>query len=482
MRLQAWTHQDFFALGKAIFRHVTGVVYPFASRTSQRAVLMVQSIFAASASIETIRAVKVAGLENLKGILLERKVLESETVRGKPKAARVLGKFRPIGGSWATDISIPGGTVFMRRATATQSEIAFRTEAAALIPATAAESNQVYGVAIETGTRSNGIPSGTPLYLRNPISGVADFYTDSDSSGGLSRELDPKLRERAREKRRGHGEATWLGIENLLKSVEITGGNRVTHCKVFEAFEGANSVIAPPSIVGVTFAIIDDGTGLAASIGELDTTTYQVGAGTWWEFTSDGNYLYIDLPQHALEVWDDGVTGEMERDDGAGYVAKTYETDYWVDVDRGQIVLLTPLTVGQSVRFRFQFYDKLIEECAKRLTGVRGDPTLRGWRPLGYSIRVRAPYSVSNPDISATLAFKPGWDSEFGRSVATTAVIDYLNGLDIGEPARYNKLASITHKAPGLDTVSDLLIDGGTADVAPTHAYGVIRGGGTISL
>jgi len=477
MRLVAWTHEDFFALGKAIFRNMTGVVYPFAARTTQRAFLVVQSMFAASANMEMIRAVKAGSLEGLRGVLLDRRAMENEAVREPPTAARVSGRFRPIGGSWPVAISIPPDTIFIRKATATQSEIAFRTEAAALIPATAAESNLVYGVALATGDRANGIPTATALSLRQPIAGVADFLTASESAGGYDRESDANLRTRARAARRAHGQCTWLGIENLLTTVEITGGQRVRHAALFEEFA------APaPSVVGVIYAIIDDGTGQAASIGSVDATTYGYGTGNWFEYESNGNVLYVDLPKKALEVWNDGVNATLERDNGAGYVAQTEGIDYWVDSDRGQIVLASPLTITQKIRCQFSFYDGLVQAAAGKLTGEPDDLSNRGWRPVGYSIRVRPPFSVTNPTVSATLTFKSGFDSAYGRTVAADAVAAYLNDLPIGKPARYNRLSGILHQLPGIDEVDDLLLAGATSDVAPTHPYGVVRGNGTLTF
>ena len=477
MRLVAWSHEDFFALGKAIFRNTTGVVYPFAARTTQRAFLLVQSLFGASANMEMIRAVKTATLDGLRGVLLDRRVLENATVREPPTAARVSGRFRPIGGSWAVAINIPPDTIFIRKATATQSEIAFRTEAAALIPAGAAESNLIYGVALATGDRANGIPNATSLALRQPIAGVEDFYTATESAGGYDKDSDPVVRLKARKAKRAHGECTWLGIENLLTTVSIEGGRRVRHASLFEQFA------APaPSVVGVIYAIIDDGTGQPTSIGVVDSTTYGFGSGNWFEYESTGNVLYVDLPRGALDPWVDGVNATLERDIGAGYVALTEGTDYWVDSDRGQIVLATPLTLTQKVRAQFSFYDGLVQEAAKRLKGTPGDLSNRGWRPVGYSIRVRPPFSVTNPTVSATLTFKEGFDSNYGRTVAKDAIAAYLNDLPIGNSAKFNKLSGILHQLPGITEVDDLLLAGGTSDVAPTHPYGVIRGNGTLTF
>jgi len=475
MKLQAYTHEELFALGRAIVRSVTGVEYPFSEKTFHRALLQVQAMFGANANMETLRMIKGGSLEGLTGQLLDRRALQNSTVREPPQAARVAGRFQRAGASTTEGRAIPPATVILRPSTATQSEVAFRTEAAATIAVGDTQSNLVFAVATETGEKGNVIPSGAQLQLRTPISDVDYFLTDRQSGGGQPLETDDNLRVRARTRAKAVGEATWLGIETLLGTVELSTGQRITAARVFEAFDEVTAMG-----FGRVYAIIDDGSGDASLIGVIDDTTYgpydAFASNPYYEYEEQSYHIYVDLPEPHLASWSDGVDAALQRDSGSGYVAQTEGTDYWVDIDRGVIAMATPLTVGHKLRMQFEFYTGLVKEAAYFVNGIVGSDSIRGWRPVGYSTRIRPPTSVVKPSVNAAMVFKAGWDSVFGRTLGATNVLAYLDGLNIGYPARYDVIGGILHKTPGVDYVSGLLLDGGTTDVAAADKFGVVRG------
>jgi hypothetical protein len=324
---------------------------------------------------------------------------------------------------------------------------------------------------VETGSKGNVIPNAATLELKSPVPKVGSFKTYSASSGGDERETDEKIRVRARAKRRGSGEATWAGIESLLTTVSLSDGQQVISAKLFEAFDEPS-----PLYSGIVYAIIDDGSGSSTLVGPTDTTTYVFGGASYWEFVATDYHVYIQADDYPFVLWNDGVNAKLERDNGAGYIAQTEGTHYWVDSDRGVIALATPLTVGQKIRIQFSFYLRLVKEAAKYVNGLAGSENIRGWRPVGYSVRIRAPYTVVKPSVSASIVFSEGWDSTYGRALATTNVLAYLNGLEIGAPARYDVIQGILHKSPGVDYVSNLLLDSGVVDVPVTDKYGCVRG------
>jgi len=471
MKVQAYTHEDLFALGVAIVRSVTGVEYPFTERTFHRALVQVMALFGANANVESLRLIKGGSLEGLRGQLLDRRVLENNTLRLPAQAARIAGRFKRSG-AIGTAIPIPPMTVALRPATATQSEIAFRSEAAAVIPSADTESNLVFLTCTETGSKGNNIPSGGQLSLRNPITGVAYFEATTDAGGGYTREDDPPLRTRARAARRGHGECTWAGIESLLTNVELSSGQKVTSARLFEAFDEPS-----PLFTGLVYAIIDDGSGDSTLIGAIDSTTYGYGGGNWWQFDATSYHIYIRVPDYPFDPWDDGINAQLERYNGAAWIPQTEGVDYWVNSDTGMIALASPILVtnNERIRCQFNFYTGLVKEAARWVNGVYKSEAIKGWRPIGYPIRIRPPSSVVKPSVSGTLVFKEGWDSNFGRAVAIANTASYMNGLAIGDPARYDVIGGIVHKTPGLDYVSDLLLDGGQDDVPPSNKFGVVR-------
>jgi hypothetical protein len=409
-------------------------------------------------------------LESYQGTLLARRVLEDGAlVQRAAVAARLAGRFIPTVPP-AAAISIPVGTIVMRPATATQAEIAFRSEAAATILASGTMSNLLYLTCTAVGSRGNAIPNGVSLSLRDKVTGVASFLTTAAAAGGYDTEDDPSLRNRARNRRRGHGETTWAGLESLLLDVELSTGSRVTSARVFEAFDEP-----APLRYGMTYAILDDGTGDPALVGPEDTT-YAFGGSSWWPFYGTSYHIYVDIPYTPLVLWESGVNATLERNNSGSWVPLVEGTSYWIDSDTSRIALLSPLTLGQQLRAQFTSYGGLLREAARYVNGVRGSENTRGWRPVGFPVRLRAPSTCVQPTVSASVVFAPGWDSTFGRTLAATNILAYLNGLNIAEPARYDVINGIISKVPGVDYVSGLTLNGSDADVAPTNKFGVIRG------
>ncbi len=478
MKIQAYTEEDLFALGKAIINTVTGMQYPFSERRFHTALIKAMAMFGANASMETIRTIKGGSLEGLKGQLLDRRALDNRTVRFPTAAARGSGRFIPTNpGAAGSPITIDPNTVVIKEATATQKEVAFKTEAMATIGTTGglidASSNLLFLTCTEAGEKGNNIPLGTQLKLRSTKSGVSHFLLNTATGGGSEREQDPGVRVRARAARRGHGENTWAGIESLLTSVALSTGQRCTAAKLFEAFDEP-----APYYSGIVYAIIDDGSGDDDLVAPTDTTTYgpydNFIANPYWTYQATKSTVYIPLPQPHIVAWSDGVNAGL-RKNGAG-PNLVEGTDFWVDSDRGVIALNVALAAGEYIWAQFGFYTGLVREAAYNVNGIPKSDNVRGWRPVGYSIRIRGPYTLTKPSVAATLHFKSGFDSTYGRAVGAALVLTYLQGLPIGEPARYNVISGILHRVPGVEYVDAYTLDGGTSDVAPTHKFGVIRG------
>lgn len=465
MRLTLYTQADLYNLAVSIMRNVSGVDYPFAPRTFQRALAQVASLLGASASAQTLNLVNATALENTSGTLLDRRGLESNTPRLGAAPSRGTGRMIPLVSPAAAAYTAPANTVVIVPATATQSEKAFKLEAAATIPLAGTQSNLVSIVSLEHGISGNDITAATQLALKYPIGGISHFLLATDTGGGVSRQSDAEYRSSIRSAKRAHGESTWAGLESLLKTVRIASGNRVTVAKVFHDF-----------VLGTVTAYIDDGSGDSSLVGPEDVTTYAFGGGTYWTYNATGSDVYVRLPYSHLPSWNDGVDAMLEIDTGAGFVTQVEGTDYWVDIDTGIIALATPLSVGDVLRAQFDFYAGLVGEAARQVNGVYGSNTVRGWRPVGQSIRIRGPVSVNNPTVAATLFFSDDRDSHFGRELASALVLTYLNSLNIGDAASYSKINKILLSVPGADRLEGYTLDGGVVDVSPTSPYGVIRG------
>lgn len=471
MRLTLFTYEDLITLAKAVLSQATGVDYPLTPGTLHGALASVAALFGASASAQTLNLVRGSSLEGTTGTLLDRRGLEEGVPRAKSAPARATGRIIPLTSPAPAAYTAVQGTTVIRPATATQSEIAYTLEAAAIVPLGGSQSNLVSIVCTDRGTRGNGITAGTSLELKYAISGLSHFLLASDTGGGLLKQEDPAYRTDIRGARKSNAEGSWAGIENLLKTVKLDSNNRVTVARVFEDF-----------VNQISYAIIDDSSGVSANVGPVDTTTYDIvgfpGA-TYWSYMASGGEIYVQLPSYHLPYWNAGVNAEVYHWDGVGWTTLTHNTDYFVDIDSGKIAFAAALGVGDQLRVWFHFYTGLVGLAARYMNGVRGSATERGWRPCGQPIRIRGPYTRVSPTVSADLHFSEGFDSEFGRELASTLILTYLNGLDIGEACRYSVCNGILFKVPGVSLVENLLLDGGTVDVPVTNPYGCVRGDAT---
>jgi hypothetical protein len=456
MKLQLYTHEDLYELAKAIVRNSTDVDYPFSPRTLHRSFMQVASLFGASASVQTVRLINSTALEGLTGTLLDRRGLEANTPRAASAPARAQGRMIPLTLPASADYTAPAGTTVIRPATATQSEISFTLEAAATIPTGANFSNTVSIVCTQNGTVGNDIPSGTDLDLKYPIAGIDDFNLTSDSGGGVARQTAPEYRTSIRDAARALGEGSWAGIEALAKTVKLDSGSRVTVSRVVEDFVG-----------NLTYLIIDDGSGDSTLVGPTDTTTYDYAgfvinaAGTlFWEYTATGNEVNVQLPAYHLPIWTTGVDADINHFTGGAWTTLTHNTDYFVNLDTGLVNFAVPLTAGDVIHAWFGFYTGLVGLAAEYVNGVRGASDRQGWRGTGQWVRIRGPETVTQPAVSATMQFDDGFDSQFGRELAATLVLAYLDGLNIGEPARYGVVNGILSRVPGVAYIENLLLAG----------------------
>ena len=185
---------------------------------------------------------------------------------------------------------------------------------------------------------------------------------------------------------------------------------------------------------------------------------------------------FLQLPQYHIPSWLDGVNAAIQSNATGVYLDLIKDTDYFVDINRGFVVFVPSIAAGVTIRAWFSFYTGLVGEAARYVNGVPNSESIQGWRNLGQSVEIRGPATVITPTVAATLIFDEGYDGQFGRELAATLVLTYLNALDIGEPARYAVIGGILTKTPGVKYVENFLLNSGVVDVPPTHEYGVVRG------
>jgi uncharacterized phage protein gp47/JayE len=93
---------------------------------------------------------------------------------------------------------------------------------------------------------------------------------------------------------------------------------------------------------------------------------------------------------------------------------------------------------------------------------------------VGIRFGVLAPVSIG-ATVTATLSVASGYSQSTLATAASAAIMAYINGLPVGSGLFYNRLAQIVFDSgTGITNVSNLLLNGGTSDIA-TSPQQVIR-------
>lgn len=474
MRPRFRTYEDIRAQQIATLRVKTGVNLPLYAGDAMLALLEAGALSDADQYVQALRMARALSLESAEKDELDDRSLEFGTPRLQAVKARVTGHFDRVVGS-AGLINIPIGTTVFVPATPTIAAIEFTTLSATSIAALSASSPDITVEAVEAGTRSNGVPPGASLTLKNTIANVQAFVTATTSAGGLDKELDAELRARARRAPQDVALATKTALEGAVRRISLVGGGAVTSFRVIENFR-----------TGVTEIYIDDGSGNVAQIGPtIASQTYR--------YTAQGGEIYVRAEQLT------GITPGASRENlaaGFPFVVITSVTrdlspygapviqvlggpppnGYFVDQEAGIFAFATPLQALARVDVIMTTYGGLVEEAAKVVRGIPGNPSYPGTRGASLPFLLRPPTSLTTATVTGTLSVDPGYDGAFARSLTTNNIRAYINSF--WGTVRFARLIDIAMDTPG---ATNFVMTTPTGDIAPTSETGVVRAG-TISI
>ncbi len=85
-------------------------------------------------------------------------------------------------------------------------------------------------------------------------------------------------------------------------------------------------------------------------------------------------------------------------------------------------------------------------------------------RPIGSTFTVQPP-AVIVAAVNMTIAAAPGYSKSTLQGAVAAAIEAYINGLGIGVALSYTRLSALAYGVPGVSTVSNVLLNNGTADV-----------------
>jgi uncharacterized phage protein gp47/JayE len=107
--------------------------------------------------------------------------------------------------------------------------------------------------------------------------------------------------------------------------------------------------------------------------------------------------------------------------------------------------------------------------------------TVNNVRPVGSSFAVQGPV-VTAADVSMILTTVSGALHQTSVAAVATAIEAYIASLGVGASLNYTRLAQLAYAASGSVTnVSAVLLNGGTADLAPPPFGAIIAGTVTVS-
>lgn len=103
------------------------------------------------------------------------------------------------------------------------------------------------------------------------------------------------------------------------------------------------------------------------------------------------------------------------------------------------------------------------------------------YRAAGITFGVFRP-TIVHVDVSMTVTAKSGYDANAVKGAVGQVIADYINTLPIGSDLSYLRLGQVALDAsPGVASISSLLINSGTSDVATTAVQVLKSGTVTIS-
>jgi uncharacterized phage protein gp47/JayE len=355
----------------------------------------------------------------------------------------VFGRVLTVGA-----IPIPLGTLVA--ASDSQGRILYRTTAAGSIPDANTVSASIPVVASIAGERAN-VDEDQINQLVSRIPGVLTVRNPSAVASGLDRELDDQFRQRIKDGVSALARGTVPALEAFARSVSLVTGQRVIFAKLFE----------PVVPSGQIFLYIDDGTGtvettddtFVGGLVESDTVIASASGGEIRALTS----------------------ARPQKDDGdlkvyRNAVQLIRGVDFEIDPTRGQIEFLPSafpagLTAGDLIQVNYRLYTGLIQEVQRVISG---DPlsalTHPGVEAGGVTTLVRGSAPVFQT-LTASVVTLQGFDLETVKNQIKTAILNYINNLNIGADVI---VSEIIEQAMGVNGVFNFKVTSISGTSPPT--------------
>ena len=347
-------------------------------------------------------------------------------------------------------VTIPAGTVVS--ATDADGIIRYRTLVSVNIDAGLTASNPTSIVALEGGIRSNVGP-GAINVLTSSIPGVSAVTNVGALTNGRDRESDDRFRARKKALVQAISRGTPTAIRGFALNVQLSDGRAVLFARVVE----------PITPTGVVEVLIDDGSGtpvggvndidetFAEGVGPAETVLNPAAGGERDVFTQNKPWALGADPGSTPAVFVNAV--------------QIPDTDYEFNEALGQVTFDTALTAGDIVTINYSFYTGLIAATQQVIDGDPLDPvSFPGVRAGGIKAVVVGA-GVLNIEMTVRVVVDRGFSVANVQDQVETAIVEYINNLDIGE---HVIIAEICSRAMAISGVTDfrILTIGGSGPAA----------------
>ena len=340
-------------------------------------------------------------------------------------------------GTAGTDL-IPIGT--LAGGTDAQGRINFRTTVADSVTPGNTDSGPVPAVAVIGGVRGN-LDVGQVNQMVTRLVNIVAVTNPSRIESGRDRESDDNFRQRIKDFVQSLARGTLRAIEGFARAVTLIDGTAVLFAKVDK----------PVIPTGIIILYIDDGTGFV----ETKDDSFVGGI-------SEEDVLIASAAGGETEILS---SQKPIKDDAAlifriNDIVRVRGLDWQVDPARGQFELLpgtfpTGLTATDKVAANYRFYTGLIQEVQRVITGDPLAPlTHPGVEAGGITTLVQPAVPIAQT-LTANVSVLQGFDLATVNSDIETAIIQYINNLNIGDDVI---VSEIIEQAMGVSGVFDFKI------------------------
>lgn len=331
-------------------------------------------------------------------------------------------------------VNIPEGTLVAARDQI--GIIQYRTTAATSIIGGNTLSTPVNVTAVEAGARGN-VPATEIQILVTSLPGVTGVTNAAAITNARDRESDQRFRARLKAFIQAISRGTKTALRGFALNVQLQDGRLVLFAKVDEP--------NPPN--GTVNLYIDDGTGqIGAATNKTTIVNDIIVSG------AVGDETDINTTEKPI---DDTSPFELRLDRG-GITILTRGTDYELNAPLGQITFKISanfpsgvLVAGDDIQATYTHWTGLVQETQKVIDGVAADAvTFPGVRAAGITVFV-LPATAIDQTLEANVAVLDEFDAVEVIASVQTAIINYINNLDIGDNVIISQIIEDAMRVPG---------------------------------